>query len=336
MILVAGGAGYIGTHTVVELINAGKDVVIVDNFYNSCEEAIARVEAIVGKKVKFENADIADEEAMRKICKKYKFSSIIQFSGYKAVGESVEKPLEYYTNNLMTTIVLGKMMLEFKIKNIVFSSSATVYGDPEKLPITEDFPLITCNPYGSTKLFNEYILKDLQIAHPEISVSLLRYFNPMGAHESGLIGEDPNDIPNNLVPYITQVAVGKRPILNVFGGDYDTRDGTCIRDFIHVVDLARGHVLALDKLDKTGGCDIYNLGTGKGYTVLEIIKGFDRAVGRKIPYKIVERRPGDAKAIYASTELAKKELGFVAGMGLDKMCQDSWNWQSKNPNGYRG
>lgn len=333
-ILVPGGAGYIGTHTVVELLNACYDVVVVDNLSNSKEEAVKRVEKITGKKVTFYKADVLDKDAMRKIFTAHKIDAVINFAGYKAVGESCAKPIEYYHNNIGGMIALIEVMREFNVKNLVFSSSATVYGDPATVPITEDFPLSTTNPYGSTKLFIEYILKDLYKADNSFNIAILRYFNPVGAHESGLIGEDPNGIPNNLSPYITQVAIGKRPYLNVFGNDYDTHDGTGVRDYIHVVDLAIGHVQAVKKLLTNSGLFIVNLGTGKGYSVLDMVKAFSKALGKEIPYKIVARRPGDVAQCYADPSLAYKMIGFKATKTLDDMCRDSLNWQLKNPNGY--
>ncbi len=333
-ILVPGGAGYIGTHTVVELLNACYDVVVVDNLSNSKEEAVKRVEKITGKKVTFYKADVLDKDAMRKIFTAHKIDAVINFAGYKAVGESCAKPIEYYHNNIGGMIALIEVMREFNVKNLVFSSSATVYGDPATVPITEDFPLSTTNPYGSTKLFIEYILKDLYKADNSFNIAILRYFNPVGAHESGLIGEDPNGIPNNLSPYITQVAIGKRPYLNVFGNDYDTPDGTGVRDYIHVVDLAIGHVQAVKKLLTNSGLFIVNLGTGKGYSVLDMVKAFSKALGKEIPYKIVARRPGDVAQCYADPSLAYKMIGFKATKTLDDMCRDSLNWQLKNPNGY--
>lgn len=333
-ILVPGGAGYIGSHTVIELLNAGYDVIVVDNLSNSKEEAVRRVEQIAGKKVTFYKADVLDKKKMRKIFKKHKIDAVINFAGYKAVGESVQKPIEYYHNNIGGMIALIEVMKEFGCKNLVFSSSATVYGDPHTVPITEDFPLSTTNPYGSTKLFIEYILKDLYKSDNSFNIAILRYFNPVGAHESGMIGEDPNGIPNNLSPYITQVAIGKRPYLNVFGNDYNTPDGTGVRDYIHVVDLAIGHVQAVKKLLTNSGLFIVNLGTGVGYSVLDMVKAFSKALGKEIPYKIVDRRPGDVAECYANPALAEELIGFKATRGLDDMCRDSLNWQLKNPNGY--
>ena len=333
-ILVTGGAGYIGSHTSIELIEAGYDVVVVDNLSNSKTEAIRRVEGIVGRRIKFYKADVCDKDAMRKIFSAHKFDAVINFAGYKAVGESVQKPLEYYENNIYGMLALLDVMREFNVKNLVFSSSATVYGNPHTVPITEDFPLSTTNPYGSTKLFIEYILKDLAKADKDFNIAILRYFNPVGAHPSGLIGEDPNGIPNNLCPYITKVAAGKLEKVSVYGGDYDTPDGTGVRDFIHVVDLAKGHVLAVNKLLTNSGLFIVNLGTGRGYSVLEMIKAFSKALGREIPYVITSRRPGDIATCYANPELAEKLIGFKATKTLDDMCRDALNWQMKNPDGY--
>ena len=333
-ILVTGGAGYIGSHTVIELINAGYDAVIVDNLYNSKTEAVRRVEKIVGKKIPFYIDDVLDKDAMRKIFKTHKIDAVINFAGYKAVGESVQKPLEYYHNNIGGLIALMEVMQEFNCNSLVFSSSATVYGDPASVPIREDFPLSTTNPYGSTKLFIEYILKDYCKVHPEFNCAILRYFNPVGAHESGMIGEDPNGIPNNLCPYITKVAIGKLPKLRVFGGDYPTKDGTGVRDYIHVVDLAVGHVLAVKKLLQNRGMFIVNLGTGVGYSVLDMVHAFSKAYGKDIPYEIVERRPGDIAECYADPSLAYKLLGFKATKNLDDMCKDALRWQLNNPDGY--
>mgnify|MGYP004658581731 FL=1 len=333
-ILVTGGAGYIGSHTTIELIQSGYDVVVVDNLYNSKEEAVRRVEQIVGKKIKFYKADVLDKDAMREIFKKHDFAAVINFAGYKAVGESVQKPIEYYENNISGMLALIDVMREFNVKNLVFSSSATVYGNPHTVPITEDFPLSTTNPYGSTKLFIEYILKDLAKADPEFNIAILRYFNPIGAHPSGLIGEDPNGIPNNLCPYITKVAVGKLKEVHVFGNDYPTKDGTGVRDYIHVVDLARGHVLAVNKLLTKSGLFIVNLGTGRGYSVLEMIEAFSKALGKEIPYVIDPRRPGDIPECYADPTKAYNLIGFKAEKTLDDMSRDALNWQMKNPDGY--
>ncbi len=333
-ILVTGGAGYIGSHTTIELIEAGYDVVIVDNLYNSKTEAVRRVEQIVGRKIKFYKADVCDKDAMRKVFKENDVAAVINFAGYKAVGESVQKPIEYYENNIGGMLALIDVMREFNVKNLVFSSSATVYGNPHTVPITEDFPLSTTNPYGSTKLFIEYILKDVAKADPEFNIAVLRYFNPIGAHASGLIGEDPNGIPNNLCPYITKVAVGKLKEVHVFGNDYPTKDGTGVRDYIHVVDLAKGHVLAVNKLLTKPGLFIVNLGTGIGYSVLDMIKAFSKALGRDIPYVIDPRRPGDIAECYADPTLAYKLIGFKAEKTLDDMSRDALNWQMKNPDGY--
>lgn len=336
-ILVTGGAGYIGSHTVVELQNAGYEVVVVDNLSNSSEKSLQRVEKITGKPVTFYKADILDREALNAIFDKEKIDSCIHFAGLKAVGESVQKPWEYYENNIAGTLTLVDVMRQRGVKNIIFSSSATVYGDPAIIPITEECPKGQCtNPYGQTKSMLEQILTDIQKADPEWTVILLRYFNPVGAHESGQIGEDPEGIPNNLTPYITQVAVGKLKEVGVFGNDYDTPDGTGVRDYIHVMDLAEGHVKALQKFDDANGVYIYNLGTGQGYSVLDMIHAFSRAVGREIPYVIKPRRAGDIAACYADPAKAKKELGWEARRGIDEMCADGWRWQSQNPNGYRG
>ena len=334
-ILVTGGAGYIGSHTCVELLNARYEVVVLDNLYNSCEEALERVEQITGKKVKFYEADLLDQVAVQEVFDNEKIESVIHFAGLKAVGESVHKPLEYYHNNITGTLILCDEMRKHNVKNIVFSSSATVYGDPAFIPITEECPKgdIT-NPYGRTKGMLEQILTDLHTADPEWNVMLLRYFNPIGAHESGKIGEDPKGIPNNLVPYIAQVAVGKLECLGVFGDDYDTPDGTGVRDYIHVVDLAKGHVKAIEKLKENPGVEIYNLGTGIGYSVLDIIHNFEKACGRKLPYEVTARRPGDIAECYADCSKAKKELGWEAQYTLKDMCEDSWRWQKNNPNGY--
>ena len=336
-ILVTGGAGYIGSHTCVELLNQGQEVVVVDNLCNSSEESLNRVKQITGKDVTFYKADLLDKAAMEEIFSKETIDAVIHFAGLKAVGESVAKPLEYYHNNITGTLVLCDVMRNHGVKKIIFSSSATVYGDPAFVPITEDCPKgkIT-TPYGQTKSMLEQILTDLHTADPEWSVILLRYFNPVGAHKSGLIGEDPAGIPNNLTPYITQVAVGKLKEVGVFGNDYDTQDGTGVRDYIHVVDLAIGHVKAVDKLAQSEpDVRIYNLGTGKGFSVLQMIEAFSKACGKQIPYAIKPRRPGDIAECYADAALAKKELGWEAERGIDEMCEDSWRWQSNNPNGYR-
>ena len=333
-VLVTGGAGYIGSHTMVELLNSGHDVVCIDNFMNSKFESVKRVEKITGKSVKFYEGDIRDKEILKKIFTENKIDSVINFAGLKAVGESCQQPLEYYENNIEGLLILVMTMREFGVKNLVFSSSATVYGKPKSVPIKEDFPLSTSNPYGSTKLFIEYILKDLYKADPSFNIAILRYFNPIGAHESGMIGEDPKGIPNNLCPYITQVAVGKRKELGVFGDDYDTHDGTGVRDYIHVVDLAKGHVLAVNKLAENPGLLIVNLGTGTGYSVLDMVHAFEKVLGRPIPYKIMPRRPGDIDECYADPSYAEQVLGFKATKTLLDMCRDAMNWQTKNPNGY--
>lgn len=334
-VLVTGGAGYIGSHTVVELQNAGYDVVVMDNLSNSSEKSLKRVEQITGKPVTFYKTDILDREGTEAIFQKESIDSVIHFAGLKAVGESVRKPWEYYHNNIAGTLVLLDVMRSHGVKNIIFSSSSTVYGTPEQVPVTEETPKGECtNPYGWTKSMLEQILSDIQKADPEWNVILLRYFNPIGAHKSGLIGENPNGIPNNLMPYITQVAVGKLKELGVFGNDYPTPDGTCIRDYIHVCDLAAGHVKALNRLKEDAGLSIYNLGTGNGYSVLEVIENFEKATGKKIPYSIKPRREGDIPENYANADRAYRELGWKAQYGILEMCADSWNWQSRNPNGY--
>lgn len=334
-ILVTGGAGYIGSHTCVELLNIGYEVVVVDNLSNSSEVSLKRVEQITGKKVTFYKADLLDYDAIDTIFEKESIEAVIHFAGLKAVGESVAKPLEYYHNNITGTLFLCQAMRKYNVKNIIFSSSATVYGTPAFIPITEECPKgkIT-NPYGQTKSMLEQVLTDLHISDPEWNVILLRYFNPIGAHKSGLIGENPKGIPNNLIPYITQVAVGKLECLGVFGDDYDTPDGTGVRDYIHVVDLAIGHVKALEKLKQKEGVCIYNLGTGNGYSVLQMVHAFEKACGKKINYEIKPRRPGDIATCYADAAKAKEELGWAAERGLEEMCEDSWRWQSNNPNGY--
>lgn len=325
-ILVTGGTGYIGSHTCVELLNKGHEVVIFDNLFNSQIDVVDKIKTITGKDVKFYKADMLDKESMRPVFEENKFDAVIHFAGLKAVGESVQKPLWYYHNNITGTLQLCELMNEYGCKRIIFSSSATVYGSPKTVPITEDFPLSTTNPYGSTKLMLEQILSDFCVPDPEWSVVLLRYFNPIGAHESGLIGERPNGIPNNLMPYIMQVAVGKLPELGVFGDDYDTPDGTGVRDYIHVVDLAKGHVNAVDKVTNTTGVNIYNLGTGNGYSVLDIVKAFEAANGVKIPYVIKPRRAGDIATCYANPKKAKEELGWEAQYDLERMCKDSWRF----------
>ncbi len=334
-ILVTGGAGFIGSHTVVELQNAGYDVVVVDNLSNSSKKSLERVKQITGKEVTFYEKDILDKVALEEIFEKESIQCCIHFAGLKAVGESVEKPWEYYNNNITGTLTLLDVMKRHNCKNMIFSSSATVYGDPEEIPITENCKKGQCtNPYGWTKSMLEQILMDIQRADKEWNIVLLRYFNPIGAHKSGLIGENPNGIPNNLLPFITQVAVGKRAELGVFGNDYDTHDGTGVRDYIHVVDLAVGHVKALKKIKEKAGLCIYNLGTGVGYSVLDIVKNFEEATGVKIPYAIKERRPGDIATCYANSEKAQKELGFKAERGIKEMCEDAWRWQKNNPNGF--
>lgn len=333
-VLVTGGAGYIGSHTSVELLNAGHSVVCVDNLVNSKAEAVKRVEKITGKSIKFYEGDIRDRKILDKIFEENKIDSVINFAGLKAVGESCAKPLEYYENNIEGLLILLFAMRDHGVKNLVFSSSATVYGKPKSVPIREDFPLSTSNPYGSTKLFIEYMLKDLYKADPTFNIAILRYFNPVGAHESGLIGEDPKGIPNNLCPYITQVAVGKRKELGVFGNDYNTPDGTGVRDYIHVVDLAKGHVLAVNKLAENPGLLIVNLGTGHGYSVLDMVKAFEKVTGKPIPYKIMPRRPGDIDECYADPSYAEKILGFKAQKSLEDMCRDAMRWQTMNPDGY--
>ena len=338
-VLVTGGAGFIGSHTCVELINAGYEVVIVDNLYNSCREAVNRIEKITGKNVKFYNVDLLDKQALENVFKSESIDSVIHFAGYKAVGESVRKPLEYYHNNITGTLILCDVMRNHGCKSIVFSSSATVYGDPAFVPITEDCPTggVT-NPYGRTKFMIEQILSDVSVSDNEWNVILLRYFNPIGGHESGLLGENPKGIPNNLLPYVTQVAVGKLEKVGVFGNDYDTKDGTGVRDYIHVVDLAKGHVCALKKIDEMkketdNKVKIYNLGTGNGYSVLEVIKSVSKAVGRDIPYEIKDRRPGDIATCYADPEKAKAELHWEATKDIDEMCADAWRFQKQNPDG---
>ena len=335
-ILVSGGAGYIGSHTCVELLEAGYDIVVVDNLCNASEEAVRRVEQITGKAIPFVKADLCDPSATEALFAQYPdIDAVMHFAGLKAVGESVRKPLEYYTNNLVSTLTLLNVMRDHGVKNFVFSSSATVYGDPASVPIREDFPTGgTTNPYGTTKLFLERVLSDYCKADPTLNVALLRYFNPIGAHASGLIGEDPRGIPNNLVPYIAQVASGKLEKLHVFGGDYPTPDGTGVRDYIHVVDLAKGHVAALKKLDQNCGLFICNLGTGRGYSVLEVLRAYEKACGRKLPYVVEGRREGDIAACWADPTKARTELGWRAELGIDEMCASSWNWQRQNPNGY--
>ena len=336
-ILVSGGAGYIGSHTCVELIQAGYDIVVADNLSNSSEESLRRVELITGKKIPFVKTELCDPAETEALFAQYPdIDAVIHFAGLKAVGESVRKPLEYYTNNLVSTLTLLNVMRNHGVKNFVFSSSATVYGDPASVPIREDFPTGgTTNPYGTTKLFLERILMDYCAADPTLNVALLRYFNPIGAHESGLIGEDPNGIPNNLVPYIAQVAVGKLEKLHVYGNDYPTADGTGVRDYIHVVDLAQGHVAAVKKLATGCGLFVVNLGTGKGYSVLDVLHAYEKACGKTLPYVIDPRRPGDIAECYAEPRKALEEMGWSAKLGIEEMCASSWKWQSMNPNGYR-
>mgnify|MGYP005870643925 CR=1 FL=1 len=333
-VLVTGGAGYIGSHTCVELLNAGEDVIIVDNFVNSKPDALDHIREITGKDFKFYETDLLDREGLEKIFAQNEIDAVIHFAGLKAVGESVQQPLRYYHNNITGTLILCELMEKYNVKRLVFSSSATVYGAPKSVPIREDFSLSTTNPYGSTKLYIEGILRDLYVADKGWSIALLRYFNPIGAHKSGLIGEDPNGIPNNLMPYIAKVAVGKLEKVHVFGNDYPTPDGTGVRDYIHVVDLARGHVCAIRKLETGCGLFICNLGTGKGYSVLDVIHAFSKACGKEIPYVIDPRRPGDIAECYADPTKAKNELGWVAEYGIEEMCADSWNWQKNNPDGY--
>ena len=333
-VLITGGAGYIGSHTCLELLKEGFKVIVVDNLSNSKEESLKRVMQLTGKTLEFYRVDLLDKKSLNTVFTNSSFDAVIHFAGLKAVGESVADPLRYYHNNVIGTISLCEVMIEHNIKNLVFSSSATVYGDPHKVPITEDFPLSPSNPYGRTKLMIEEILRDLHRTDHTWSIALLRYFNPVGAHPSGSIGEDPNGVPNNLFPYISQVAVGKLPFLSVFGNDYPTPDGSGIRDYIHVVDLATGHLKALDKLMSNPGIVTYNLGAGRGYSVLEMVNAFEKVSGKKIPYRITERRAGDIALCYADPSLAKKELGWYAERGIDEMCADSWRWQSNNPDGY--
>ena len=335
-VLVTGGAGYIGSHTVVLLIEEGHEVIVFDNFCNASIESIRRVEKIVGQEITVVEGDIRNREDLHHVFNAHKIDAVIHFAGLKAVGESVEQPLKYYDNNVNGTAVLCEIMAKHNCKSIVFSSSATVYGDPHTTPITEDFPLSATNPYGRSKLFVEEILRDVYVADNEWKVVLLRYFNPVGAHSSGSIGEDPNGIPNNLMPFIAQTAVGKREVLSVFGDDYDTIDGTGVRDYIHVVDLAEGHVKALDKIKNFSEVMTINLGTGNGYSVLEMVKAFEKASGNKVPYKIAPRRAGDIATCFADPSYAKQVLGWEATKGVDEMCEDSWRWQSMNPIGYGG
>ncbi len=333
-ILVTGGAGYIGSHTCLALLQAGHQVVVVDNLVNSREEPLKRVQEITGKTLEFHPVDLLDKPALNAVFARAKVEAVIHFAGLKSVGESVEIPLRYYQNNLIGTLVLCEVMDRHEVKNLVFSSSATVYGDPHEVPIGEDFPLSVTNPYGRTKLMIEEILRDLYVASERWSIALLRYFNPVGAHASGRLGEDPQGVPNNLLPYISQVAVGKRTELLVFGDDYPTPDGTGVRDYIHVVDLARGHLKALERLIANPGVATYNLGTGRGYSVLEMIAAFEKTSGREVPYKVVGRRSGDIATCYADPSLARRELGWSAARGIDEMCADAWRWQVDNPDGF--
>ncbi|MEA1927938.1 MAG: UDP-glucose 4-epimerase GalE [Candidatus Auribacterota bacterium] len=333
-ILVTGGAGYIGSHTCLELLQAGHEVVVVDNLSNSKEESLKRVEEITGKSLTFHRMDLLDREALDQVFAGADIDSVIHFAGLKAVGESVKIPLSYYQNNITGTLVLCEAMAKHGVKNLVFSSSATVYGDPATVPITEDFPVSAANPYGRTKLMIEEILRDWAVPDSSLNIALLRYFNPIGAHKSGRIGEDPNGIPNNLLPFISQVAVGKLPQLRVFGDDYPTRDGTGVRDYIHVVDLATGHLRALEKLNSNPGVVTYNLGTGRGYSVLEMVAAYEKACGKKIPYEIAPRRSGDIPECYADPTLANRELAWSADREVEEMCADTWRWQSGNPEGY--
>lgn len=333
-ILVTGGAGYIGSHTCVELLNSGYEIIVVDNLMNSKKEVLSRISEITGKSFPFYQVDLLNEQELEKVFIENEIDAVIHFAGLKAVGESVRLPLRYYHNNITGTINLLHVMKKYDVNRLVFSSSATVYGMPERVPISEDFPLSAFNPYGRTKFMIEEILTDLYQSDHNWSIALLRYFNPIGAHESGMIGEDPNGLPNNLMPFITQVAVGKLPELSVFGNGYQTADGTGVRDYIHVVDLARGHLKALEKVSTSTGVESFNLGTGKGYSVLEMVKAFEKAAGIPIPYKIAEPRAGDAAICFADPMKARKELDWRAEKGLHEMCEDSWRWQSKNPNGY--
>jgi len=333
-VLVTGGAGYIGSHTVLEMLEEGMSVTVMDNLYNASTESLKRVEELTGKKVAFQQVDLLDEPGMTALFTAEGYDAVIHFGGLKAVGESVQKPIMYYENNITGTVNLLNAMSKGGCKNIVFPSSATVYGDPASVPVTEDFPTSATNPYGRTKLFIEYILRDLYKSDNSWNVVLLRYFNPVGAHSSGRIGENPKGIPNNLMPYIQQVAVGKRECLSVYGSDYPTPDGTGVRDYIHVVDLAKGHIAALKKIPSKPGCVTYNLGTGKGYSVLDMVKAYTKACGKEIPYKLADRRPGDVSTCYGDATLAKNELGWVAQLGLEEMCNDSWRWIQANPNGF--
>ncbi|AXY07047.1 UDP-glucose 4-epimerase GalE [Bacillus thuringiensis LM1212] len=334
-ILITGGAGYIGSHTCIELLNNNYKIIVVDNLSNSSIESLNRVKEITGKQFEFYKESVLNREKMNEVFLENNIEAVIHFAGFKAVGESTTIPLTYYYNNIISTIVLCDVMQKHNVKNFIFSSSATVYGIPKTSPITEEFPLSVTNPYGQTKLMIEQIMRDVAKADDEWSIALLRYFNPFGAHQSGRIGEDPNGIPNNLMPYVTQVAVGKLKELNIFGNDYPTKDGTGVRDYIHVVDLAKGHVKALEKVLKTKGIEAYNLGTGKGYSVLEMVKAFEKVSGKKIPYKVIGRRPGDVAICFADVSKAKRELGWEAEYGLEEMCVDSWRWQVNNKNGYQ-
>ena len=333
-VLVTGGAGYIGSHTCVELLNAGEDIIVIDNFYNSKPKAIEAIKEITGRDFRFYENDCCDREALDRIFRENFITEVIHFAGYKAVGESCVKPIMYYENNINSTLALIETMQKYGCKKLVFSSSATVYGIPDKVPVTEDFPLSAINPYGSTKLMIENMCRELYASDDQWSIILLRYFNPIGAHESGKLGEDPNGIPNNLMPLILRTASGKMATLSVFGNDYHTPDGTCVRDYIHVVDLALGHIKAVEKVEGEDGLIIYNLGTGIGYSVLDVVKSFEKASGKKIPYVIGPRRDGDIATCYSDPSKALKELGWKAERGLDEMCEDSWRWQSQNPNGY--
>lgn len=333
-VLITGGAGYIGSHTCVELLKFGYEIIVLDNFSNSKPNSLEVIKKITGKNFKFYEADLLKRESLERIFLENNIEAVIHFAGLKAVGESVSIPLHYYHNNITGTLILCDIMKKFGVRNLVFSSSATVYGVPEKVPITEEFPLDAVNPYGRTKLMIEEILGDLYVSDNSWSIALLRYFNPIGAHESGRIGEDPNGVPNNLMPYITQVAIGKREKLQIYGNDYPTPDGTGVRDYIHVVDVALGHLKALEKVMKSNSIEAYNLGTGKGYSVMELLSVFEKVSGKKIPYKFVGRRPGDVASCYADVIKAKSKLGWVAERGIEEMVQDSWRWQKKNPNGY--
>ena len=333
-ILVTGGTGYIGSHTCIELIQSGYEIVVVDNLCNSSLESLRRVESLVGRNIPFHKVDVRDKSSLIGVFEQHSIAGVIHFAGLKAVSESIEKPIQYYDANVSATIILAEVMRKFNCKTFVFSSSATVYGNPHTVPIEENFPLSATNPYGRSKLIIEDFLQDVFVADETWHIALLRYFNPIGAHKSGLIGEDPNDIPNNLIPYISQVAVGKLEKLNIFGGDYDTPDGTGVRDYIHVVDLAKGHVKALKTLESRPQMLTVNLGTGNGYSVLDMVRAFEKASGKKIPYQIVDRRPGDIASCYANPNNAAKKIGWKAELKLDEMCKDTWRWQSQNPNGY--